>query len=268
MHQQCAEAQAHCGSCDRRLERPCRETPWRAPTDRRLLPAAGSLVELALAGASGEGAGDALASLLRAAAASACPLRLLDVRGCPLTGGALDALCALLRSPHVPLATLRADVATKEGAERIAQVLPGNSTLVSLMLGGPVPEHVLSFVSAVLSSNANGAASPGSRGSPQQSAPTGATPMGQPALQAPPAPPSPPRRGPSQPRSSGRRELSPSASGRVVDAVLEEHLRKVTAPLHWPAGLQAPAFDARSAAQRPRPTQNASMAYLTRPGGV
>jgi len=38
-------------------------------------------------------------------------------------------------------------------------VLPSNTTLVNLMLGGPVPEHVLSFIGAVLSSNAHAATS-------------------------------------------------------------------------------------------------------------
>jgi hypothetical protein len=44
------------------------------------------------------------------------------VRGVPLEGEALKALAALLGSPRVPLVTLRADVAHKGGAERIAQV--------------------------------------------------------------------------------------------------------------------------------------------------
>lgn len=85
-------------------------------------PRAGSLHELAVAGASGPEAPAALAALLRAVAAGAGPLKLLDVRGVPLAGDALDALCELLAAQRVPLATLRADVACKEGAERIAQV--------------------------------------------------------------------------------------------------------------------------------------------------
>jgi hypothetical protein len=48
---------------------------------------------------------------------------------------------------------LRLDVATKEAAEAVAQALSGNTTLLHLMMGGPVPEHVLSFIGATLSSN-------------------------------------------------------------------------------------------------------------------
>lgn len=50
-----------------------------------------------------------------------CPLHLVDIRGVALEGEPLDALCTLLASP-APLVSLRADVASKEGAERIAQV--------------------------------------------------------------------------------------------------------------------------------------------------
>jgi hypothetical protein len=46
------------------------------------------------------------------------------------------------------------DVATKEAAEAVAQALPGNTHLLQLMMGGPVPEHVLSFIGATISSNA------------------------------------------------------------------------------------------------------------------
>jgi hypothetical protein len=149
--------------------RAARRPHRRARPPRPASPPAGALSELALAGASCEGAPDALASLLRAAAAGAAPLRLLDVRGCPLGAGALDALCALLHSPHLPLATLRADVATRECAERVARAVSGNTTLSSLVLGGPAPEHVLSLISSVLSANAKAAAaSPGATVSPRR----------------------------------------------------------------------------------------------------
>lgn len=65
---------------------------------------------------------------------------------------AVHSVCQLLSSP-APLVTLRLDVATKEAAELIAQALPNNSSLLHLMMGGPVPEHVLSFIAASLSSN-------------------------------------------------------------------------------------------------------------------
>lgn len=61
-------------------------------------------------------------------------------------------MCQLLAS-SAPLVTVRLDVATKEAAEAVAQALPRNSSLLHLMMGGPVPEHVLSFVAASLSSN-------------------------------------------------------------------------------------------------------------------
>ncbi|GBF88565.1 hypothetical protein Rsub_01280 [Raphidocelis subcapitata] len=123
-----------------------------------LLCSPGSLHELTLAGACGPGTDEALAALLRAVPACGAPLQLLDVRGPALDGDALEAAAELLSAARVPLATLRADVARKEGAERLAQALPTNASLVNLMLGGPVPEHVLSFIGAVLSSNAAAAA--------------------------------------------------------------------------------------------------------------
>jgi hypothetical protein len=79
-------------------------------------------------------------------------LQLLDIRGLPIREAGVDALCQLLAS-SAPLVTLRLDVATKEAAETVAQALPRNSSLLHLMMGGPVPEHVLSFVAASLSSN-------------------------------------------------------------------------------------------------------------------
>jgi hypothetical protein len=66
---------------------------------------------------------------------------------------ALDAVCRLLASPTTPLLTLRFDVASREGAEAVAQALPHNARLLHLMLGGPVPEHVLSFIAARVSAN-------------------------------------------------------------------------------------------------------------------
>ena len=65
---------------------------------------------------------------------------------------AVVALCKLLSSSS-SLVTLRLDVATKEAAEAVAQALSGNTTLLHLMMGGPVPEHVLSFIGATVSSN-------------------------------------------------------------------------------------------------------------------
>lgn len=50
------------------------------------------------------------------------------------------------------------------------QVLPANTSLVSLMLNGPVPKPVLSFIGAVLSSNALAHGSPAAVGSPPQRA--------------------------------------------------------------------------------------------------
>lgn len=61
-------------------------------------------------------------------------------------------MCRLLAS-SAPLITIRLDVATKEAAEAIAQALSKNRSLLHLMMGGPVPEHVLSFIAASLSSN-------------------------------------------------------------------------------------------------------------------
>lgn len=54
------------------------------------------------------------------------------------------------------MTTLRLDVLAKEAAESIAQTLPKNNSLLHLMMGGPVPEHVLSFVAASLSANTLG----------------------------------------------------------------------------------------------------------------
>jgi hypothetical protein len=65
---------------------------------------------------------------------------------------AVAALCQLLRS-GCPLVTLRLDVASREAAETIAQALPDKPTLMHLMMGGNVPEHVLSFIAAALSAN-------------------------------------------------------------------------------------------------------------------
>lgn len=66
---------------------------------------------------------------------------------------AVAALCQLLRS-SCPLVTLRLDVASREAAETIAQALPDKPTLMHFMMGGNVPEHVLSFIAAALSANA------------------------------------------------------------------------------------------------------------------
>lgn len=65
---------------------------------------------------------------------------------------AIDELCHLLAA-GTPLVTLRADVSSKEAAEQVARALTANSSIMHLMLGGPVPEHVLSFIGATLSSN-------------------------------------------------------------------------------------------------------------------
>lgn len=110
---------------------------------------AGTLQELAVAGATGSE--DGLGRLLLAACNSK-HLQLLDIRGLPIRGAGVDALCQLLAS-SAPLITMRLDVATKEAAETVAHALPRNSSLLHLMMGGPVPEHVLSFVAASLSSN-------------------------------------------------------------------------------------------------------------------
>lgn len=110
---------------------------------------AGTLQELAVAGATG--GEDGLGRLLLAACNSK-HLQLLDIRGLPIRGAGVDALCQLLAS-SAPLITMRLDVATKEAAETVAHALPRNSSLLHLMMGGPVPEHVLSFVAASLSSN-------------------------------------------------------------------------------------------------------------------
>lgn len=66
---------------------------------------------------------------------------------------AVDALCQLLRS-SCPLVTVRLDVASREAAETIAAALPNRPSLMHFMMGGSVPEHVLSFIAATLSSNA------------------------------------------------------------------------------------------------------------------
>lgn len=76
----------------------------------------------------------------------------------------------------------------------LQQVLPSNASLINLMLGGPVPEHILSFIGAVLSSNA---AARGSAASPQRQ------PM---PLQEVPQPP-PPQQQQQQQQTAGR--LSP-----------------------------------------------------------
>jgi hypothetical protein len=49
--------------------------------------------------------------------------------------------------------TLRVDVASRDAAETIAQAIQGKHTLTHIMMGGNVPEHVLSFVAAALSAN-------------------------------------------------------------------------------------------------------------------
>lgn len=86
-------------------------------------PQGTQLQELTLAGVSpAEGAQEGAAALLRAVAASNCPLQLLDLRGVALQEKAVEALCVLLQAPHVPVVALRVDVAAKGGAERIAQV--------------------------------------------------------------------------------------------------------------------------------------------------
>jgi hypothetical protein len=113
------------------------------------LCAAGTLQELAVAGATG--GEDGLGRLLLSACNSK-HLQLLDIRGLPIREAGVDALCQLLAS-SAPLVTMRLDVATKEAAETVAQALPRNSSLLHLIMGGPVPEHVLSFVAASLSSN-------------------------------------------------------------------------------------------------------------------
>eukprot|EP00877_Chromochloris_zofingiensis_P001130 jgi/Chrzof1/11017/Cz05g20160.t1 len=110
----------------------------------------GSLQELAVAFALGGGK-VAAADVLRAAASST-QLQLLDIRGIPLEQQAIDELCHLLAA-GTPLVTLRADVSSKEAAEQVARALTANSSIMHLMLGGPVPEHVLSFIGATLSSN-------------------------------------------------------------------------------------------------------------------
>uniref|UniRef100_A0A383WJV6 EF-hand domain-containing protein n=2 Tax=Tetradesmus obliquus TaxID=3088 RepID=A0A383WJV6_TETOB len=99
---------------------------------------AGTLQELAVAGATGSE--DGLGRLLLAACNSK-HLQLLDIRGLPIRGAGVDALCQLLAS-SAPLITMRLDVATKEAAETVAHALPRNSSLLHLMMGGPVPEHV------------------------------------------------------------------------------------------------------------------------------
>lgn len=106
----------------------------------------GTLQELAVAGASG--GEDGLAALLK----SSSKLQLLDIRGLPMSAAGVDAVCALIAS-SAALVTMRLDVATKEAAEAVAQALQRSSSLLHLMMGGPVPEHVLSFVAASLSSN-------------------------------------------------------------------------------------------------------------------
>jgi len=65
---------------------------------------------------------------------------------------AVAALCELLQS-SCPLVTMRLDVAGKEAAETIARALPSEHTLMHFMMGGAVPEHVLSFIAAALSAN-------------------------------------------------------------------------------------------------------------------
>lgn len=65
---------------------------------------------------------------------------------------AVDALCQLLGS-SCPLVTLRVDVASRDAAETIAAAIQGKHTLTHIMMGGNVPEHVLSFVAAALSAN-------------------------------------------------------------------------------------------------------------------
>jgi len=101
-----------------------------------LLTSPGSLQELTLAGSPDAGAVESVAMLLRAVPASGCPLQLLDVRGPPLEGDAIEAMAALLASPGVPLVTLRADVARKDDAERIAQVRVMVGCYWVLLLGG------------------------------------------------------------------------------------------------------------------------------------
>ncbi|KAF6262551.1 hypothetical protein COO60DRAFT_614938 [Scenedesmus sp. NREL 46B-D3] len=108
-----------------------------------------TLQELAVAGATG---GEDGLSVLLLSACNSRHLQLLDIRGLPIQEHGVDALCQLLAS-SAPLTTMRLDVASKEAAETVAQALARNSSLLHLMMGGPVPEHVLSFVAASLSSN-------------------------------------------------------------------------------------------------------------------
>ena len=75
---------------------------------------------------------------------------------------AVDAMCQLLRS-SCPLVTVRLDVANREAAETVAQAVPERPTLMHFMMGGNVPEHVLSFIAAALSSNTMNKMPAGSR---------------------------------------------------------------------------------------------------------
>lgn len=64
----------------------------------------------------------------------------------------MAALCSLLRYT-TSLATLRCDVATREGAELIARDLPHNTSLMHITLGGPVPDSLLAQMSETLAAN-------------------------------------------------------------------------------------------------------------------
>lgn len=71
-------------------------------------------------------------------------------------------MCQLLRS-SCPLVTVRLDVGSREAAETVAQAVPDRPTLMHFMMGGNVPEHVLSFIAAALSSNTLNKMQAGSR---------------------------------------------------------------------------------------------------------
>lgn len=110
----------------------------------------GTLKEVAMTGCRCDDA--ATFALVKSAAANRA-LTLLDVRGMTFGSSAMDALATLLATSS-SLHTLCMDVANGAQAERIArELLPKSSSLLHLTLGGPVPDAVLSSMSATLAAN-------------------------------------------------------------------------------------------------------------------